>query len=110
MNTMPIQRLFVVVVGVAMLSSACVTPIGVTRGSTQEMHHALTANVLSAGQPSSWSAQVLQRNNLFERFNADPEKTLGELRKLLTQRVGGALTRPAVRSSGAVVSSCRAIR
>jgi len=90
MNTMPVQRLLILVVGVALLSSACVTPIGVTRGSTQEMHYSLTANVLSAGQPSSWSTQVLRRNNLFERFKADPETTLAELRKLLPQLVGEA--------------------
>jgi pimeloyl-ACP methyl ester carboxylesterase len=32
--------------------------------------------------------QVLHRTNLSERFDADPEKALGELRQLLTQRVG----------------------
>ena len=68
--------------------SGCATPIGVVRGTTQESHYALTANVLTAGRPSSWSTQVLQRNNLFERFEADPETTLGALHKLLDQRVG----------------------
>ena len=58
------------------------------RGSTQEIQLALTSNVLSAGTLSSWSTQVLHRTNLLERFDAEPEKTLGELRQLLTQRVG----------------------
>jgi pimeloyl-ACP methyl ester carboxylesterase len=72
-------------VGLLVLAGACATPIGVTRGSTQQLHHELTASVLSAGTPSAWSRQVLDRNNLVERFDADPEATLGELRKTLTQ-------------------------
>ena len=65
--------------------SACSTPIGVVRGTTQEIHYGLTANVISAGELSSWSSQVLQRNNLLERFRAEPEATLNELRKILPQ-------------------------
>ena len=67
------------------LLAGCVTPIGVVRGTTQEMHYALTANVLSAGEPSSWSKQVLHRTNLKERFNADPAATLNTLHKTLAQ-------------------------
>ena len=58
------------------------------RGSTQEIQLALTSNALSSGTPSSWSTQVLHRTNLLERFAADPETTLGDLRKILTQPVG----------------------
>ena len=68
-----------------LLTSGCATPIGVARGTTQEMHYALTANVLSAGEPSSWSKQVLHRTNLKERFNADPATTLNILQKTLVQ-------------------------
>jgi pimeloyl-ACP methyl ester carboxylesterase len=71
--------------GLLLLISACVTPIGVVRGTTQEMHYALTANVLSAGEPSSWSKQVLHRTNLTERFNSDPAATLNILHKTLAQ-------------------------
>jgi len=71
--------------GLLLLISACVTPIGVVRGTTQEMHYALTANVLSAGEPSSWSKQVLHTTNLTERFNADPAATLNVLHKSLGQ-------------------------
>ena len=70
------------------LLAGCVTPIGVVRGSTQDTQLALTSNVLSAGTLSSWSTQVLHRTNLLERFAADPETTLGHLRKILTQPVG----------------------
>jgi pimeloyl-ACP methyl ester carboxylesterase len=44
--------------------------------------------VLSAGAPSSWSAQVLHRTNLVERYAADPEDTLQRLRKSLADPVG----------------------
>ena len=67
------------------LVAGCSTPIGVVRGTTQEMHYALTANVLSAGEPSNWSKQVLHRANLTERFNADPAATLNTLHKTLAQ-------------------------
>lgn len=68
------------------LTAGCATPIGVTRGTTQETYYALTANVLSAGEPSSWSKQVLQRSNLMERYNDEPEAALGEMRKTLITR------------------------
>jgi hypothetical protein len=67
------------------LVTACATPIGVVRGTTQEMHYSLTANVLSAGEPSTWSKQVLHRMNLTERFNADPAAALNTLHKSLAQ-------------------------
>jgi pimeloyl-ACP methyl ester carboxylesterase len=70
-----------------LLSAACATPIGVVRGSTQEVHQELTANVLSAGRPSEWSKQVLHRENLSERFTDDPAATLAELHKRLRTSV-----------------------
>jgi Putative serine esterase (DUF676) len=69
------------------LAAGCTTPIGVTRGSTQDTYYALTANVLSAGKPSSWSTQVLQRSNLTERYDDDPESALNEMRKTFAVRV-----------------------
>jgi len=61
--------------------SGCATPIGVTRGSTQDSYFALTTNVLSSGKPSSWSTQALQRSNLLERYDEDPEAALLGMRK-----------------------------
>lgn len=72
---------------VALLVAACATPIGVTRGTTEETYRALTVSVLSVGKPSDWSTQVLHRSNLFERFGDDPEATLAELRKTFERRV-----------------------
>jgi pimeloyl-ACP methyl ester carboxylesterase len=70
-----------------LLVSACATPIGVVRLDTQDVYRSLTANVLSSTQPSDWSVQVLQRLNLFERFDQDPEAALAELRKTIQQQV-----------------------
>ena len=65
--------------------AVCATRIGVVRGRIQETYHNLTASVLSAGNPSSWSMPVLQRANLFESFGDDPEGALGALRKTIQQ-------------------------
>jgi len=78
-------RFLVLAAVVLLFSYGCSTPIGVVRGTTQEMHYALTANVLSAGEPSNWSKQVLHTTNLTERFDADPAATLNILHKSLAQ-------------------------
>ena len=68
------------------LMAGCSTPIGVVRGTTQQTYYALTANVLSAGEPSSWSQQVLHRDNLSDQFDNDPSAALAELHKRLKDR------------------------
>jgi hypothetical protein len=40
---------------------------------------ALNANILSAGKPSDYSTQILERNALSVRFKSDPEFVLAEL-------------------------------
>ncbi|MGH7479601.1 MAG: hypothetical protein ACREJ8_08450, partial [Candidatus Methylomirabilales bacterium] len=66
--------------GVLVLASACATPIGVTRADPQSVYHHITRNVLSAGEPSAPSEQLLQRRGLYDRFKEDPEATLAQLR------------------------------
>ncbi|HXV84440.1 MAG TPA: hypothetical protein VEG60_31715 [Candidatus Binatia bacterium] len=83
-NGFPFLRAWTVVL--ALLAAGCATPIGVVRGTTQETYYSLTANVLSAGEPSSWSKQVLHRNNLSEQFENDPGLALAELHKRLKDR------------------------
>ena len=75
--------IFCVLVLFLLIAAGCATPIGVTRGSTQDTYFALTANVLSSGKPSSYSTQVLHRANLTEKYDEDPEAALQELRKRL---------------------------
>ena len=61
------------------LLSACATPIGVARLSTQQAQQLLTASALSSDAPSGWSSQVLQRNGLFGLFKSDPVAALTAL-------------------------------
>jgi pimeloyl-ACP methyl ester carboxylesterase len=70
-----------------LLSTACATPIGVVHETPQESYRALTANVLSAGRPSDWSRQVLNRTDLSKKFEDDPPAALAELHKGLQRRV-----------------------
>jgi hypothetical protein len=66
--------------GLLLLVGACATPIGVTRVDTQSVYRSLTASVLSTGQPSASTEQVLVRTGLARQFQNDPEATLAALR------------------------------
>jgi len=70
-------------IALAGLSAACATPVGIVHESTQKSYRALTANVLSSGEPSEWSRQVLNRENLHRRFEKDPAGALAELHQRL---------------------------
>jgi pimeloyl-ACP methyl ester carboxylesterase len=64
---------------VAVFASGCATPVGVKRLDEQAAHRELNANILSAGKPSDYSTQLLERNALGDRFKSDPEFVLAEL-------------------------------
>src|SRR5262245_63407389 len=51
----------------ALILSGCATPIGVDYVDRSVAHHSLTANVLSADKPSSFSARELMNRNLYQR-------------------------------------------
>lgn len=77
-------------IGLALLTwfiSGCATPIGVTRGTTQDTYATITASVLSTGAPSIWSKQVLHRSNLTESYDDDPRAALAAIRKTFADRV-----------------------
>jgi len=73
----------------ALIMGACSTPVGIQRVGTREAHYLLTANVLSSGTPSTYSLQVLARQDLGEQFEIDPEGALAtlhaRLQSMLTQ-------------------------
>ena len=54
------------------LAAACATPVGVEPIPPATFQRAATADVLSAGAPSQFSDQILQRFNLRERFKREP--------------------------------------
>src|ERR1700719_4130037 len=64
---------------IAVFASGCATPVGVNRLDERAAHRELNANILSAGKPSDYSTQILERNALGERFKSDPEFVLAEL-------------------------------
>jgi hypothetical protein len=64
---------------VALLVSACATPVGVSHVDEQAAQRELTANVLSTGRPSAYSMQILQRSALSKRFKSQPEVVLAQL-------------------------------
>ena len=66
--------------GALLLASACATPIGAAPGDRQSVYRALTSNVLSSGELSATTQQVLLRLGLAERFEEEPEAVLAELR------------------------------
>ena len=63
----------------ALIAAGCATPIGVDYVDRSVAYRSLTANVLSAEKPSSFSARELMNRNLYEGFEEDPAKALAEL-------------------------------
>ena len=63
----------------ALMAWGCATPIGVNYVDRSVAYQSLTANVLSAERPSSFSARELVNRNLYLRFEEDPAKALAEL-------------------------------
>jgi pimeloyl-ACP methyl ester carboxylesterase len=64
---------------IALFASGCATPVGVSRLDEQAAHRKLNANVLSAGTPSAYSTQILERTALSQRYEEEPEAVLAQL-------------------------------
>jgi Alpha/beta hydrolase family len=69
------------VVGIALLSSGCATPIGVTRVDPRTAQYELTANALNTDRPSSFSSRELLNRDLYELFDDKPKEALAKLHK-----------------------------
>jgi pimeloyl-ACP methyl ester carboxylesterase len=65
--------------GLAIIAAGCATPIGVNYVDHSVAYQSLTANVLSADKPSSFSARELVNLNLYQRFEEDPVGALAEM-------------------------------
>jgi pimeloyl-ACP methyl ester carboxylesterase len=61
------------------LALACASPAGIRKVDAREVHRTLTSNVLTTGEPSVPSRQVLQRMGLRELFERAPAAALLEL-------------------------------
>src|SRR6266446_4692442 len=62
-----------------LLVSGCATPVGVKRVDERTAYRTLGANVLSSGEPSAYSTQLLERNALVQRYQQNPGQVLAEL-------------------------------
>ncbi len=69
----------------AFIVSGCATPVGVTRLDEQAANRQLSSNVLSTGEPSEYSRQLLERTALAESFRKSPEETLAVLHSGLSK-------------------------
>jgi len=67
-----------------LLASGCATPIGINYVDQHIAYQSITANILSADRPSSFSARELMNLNLYQRFEDEPEKALAEMHAGLT--------------------------
>jgi hypothetical protein len=63
----------------ALILSGCATPIGVRYVEPRIAYQSLTANILSAERPSSFSARELMNLNLYQLFEEEPEKALAQM-------------------------------
>ena len=61
------------------LAAGCATPIGVNYVDQRIAYQSLTANILSAERPSSFSARELMNFNLYQRFEDEPEQALAQM-------------------------------
>src|SRR5207247_4058567 len=68
-------------IGIALLSSGCATPIGVTRVDPRTAQYKLTDNALNTDRPSSFSSQQLLNRDLYEMFDENPKEALAKLHK-----------------------------
>ena len=64
---------------VAFLLAACAAPVTVERVDPRTVHRELTGNVLTVGAESGASRIVLDRWDLTERFESDPEGALAQI-------------------------------
>jgi pimeloyl-ACP methyl ester carboxylesterase len=70
-------------------SLACATPVGVERVDPRRVHRTLTSNVLSTGELSNPTLNVLHRRGLTARYQSLPEVVLGELHDAVAADRGG---------------------
>ena len=75
---MPWFRLAILILAASL--AACAKPVGVERVDAQTAQRALTRNVLSAGEPSSFSKAQLLRLGLWDRYRDAPDEALQVLR------------------------------
>ena len=64
---------------IAFFAGGCATPVGVKHVDQETAYRTLDANILSNGEPSAYSRQLLERHALIERYQNDPAEVISEL-------------------------------
>ena len=64
---------------IAFFAGGCATPVGVKHLDQETAYRTLDANILSNGEPSAYSRQLLERHALIERYQNDPAEVISEL-------------------------------
>jgi hypothetical protein len=72
-----------------LLVAGCATPVGVERADPQSVHRELTGNVLSTGELSQFSQNVLRLGGIAEIAEDDPEAALATLHEAVAAGVAG---------------------
>ena len=67
-------------IGVLVLTAACLTPIGVSLSDPQDIHRLVARSALTGSKPSAATEQTLHRNGLADRFDDDPLGAIDQLR------------------------------
>jgi len=65
------------------VATSCATPIGVRPVDRRDVRRMLSADAISADQPSIGSRQVLLRLGMADRLRSHPEAVLAERRRML---------------------------
>jgi hypothetical protein len=77
---MSLRRALIVLVALApLVAGGCATPVGVERLDPQAVHRELTGNVLSTGELSQFSQNVLRQNAVDELAEEDAAAALAHL-------------------------------
>jgi pimeloyl-ACP methyl ester carboxylesterase len=72
-----------------LLAAGCATPIGVERADPQSVHRELTGNVLSTGELSDFTQNVLRLGGIAENAENDPAAALATLHEAVTTGLAG---------------------
>ena len=77
---------FLAILGLALLASACATPVAISTASPRAIHRYLTQNALSTNEPSMFSLIELRRYDLLDAFADDPDAALARLHELALEQ------------------------
>jgi pimeloyl-ACP methyl ester carboxylesterase len=72
-----------------LLAAGCATPIGVERADPQSVYRELTGNVLSTGELSDFTQNVLRLGGIADVAEDDPAAALAKLHEAVTTGIAG---------------------